>query len=63
MTSDQELYAKALEIAVLMLGKSLRPERQQELNKLSYQRMVDDYADLAKEVAKKILDAPKITWP
>jgi hypothetical protein len=29
MTSNQELHAKALETAVLMFGKSLRPERQQ----------------------------------
>jgi hypothetical protein len=52
MTAHQELYAKALEIAVLMLGKSPRPERQQTLNELSYQRMVDDYYDLAKEIAQ-----------
>jgi hypothetical protein len=55
MDANQELYAKSLEIAVLLLGKTniLWNEKQSDFN-VKFLK----YRDLAKFIADDILNAP-----
>jgi hypothetical protein len=56
MTADQELYAKSLEIAVLLLGKQTMTTNMQMSQ---FQQKIMNYHALALQIAQKIIDAPK----
>jgi hypothetical protein len=58
MTANQELYAKALEIAVLILGKQTLTAN---MKMSDFQMKFMDHHDLAVKTAKKIIDdAPRL---
>jgi hypothetical protein len=57
MTANQELYAKALEIAVLILGKQTLTA---DMDMARFQQKIMDRHNLALKIAQKIIDAPHL---
>jgi hypothetical protein len=57
MTPDQELYAKALEIAVLILGELTLTTN---MSMSDFQQKIGHHHELALKIAQKILNAPKL---
>jgi hypothetical protein len=55
MTVNQELYAKALEITVLMLGNQGITAN---MHLDQFQMKIMDYDNLARKIAQKIINAP-----
>jgi hypothetical protein len=58
MTSNQELYAKSLEIAAILLDKP-RMKVQPEKDRYLYGLFLDDYKALAQTIAETIIEEAK----